>query len=284
MPRNRIEPTSGRQRRGSWSLALPLLLLSALLMSACDTSGGTGSQPGQSAVAQPAPNQPSANNPQPVYTAVRPGGQPTIPPLPTIPPIPALPNGDGKTLLADDFTHTNIASYSIVDINPDPDMPPSSWSVHDGAITQDGDAYGNPVARDTLALTGDASWTDYRVDALAYAAANPVGLVARYTKAGFYRLRANRNSVSGDGWLLQRYDADKQAYTTLAQGPASNGYTKLNWNLLTLTVKGQQITASVNGQQVASVVDNTYTQGRVGFYTEAIGGSRFTSLRVLTSN
>ncbi len=254
------------------------LISAALIMSAC-SSGGTAAQPGQAVVSQPQPQTVSSNNPPKVATAYRPGGQATPQPPIVIPPAPALPPSSGTILLADNFANTPISNYTIVDIGAGPDAPPSSWQVQNGMLAQNGDSDGNPAFYDTYALTGDAAWTNYSVEGEAYSGGSPFGLVARYSKAGFYRLRVNRSTVTGAGWLLQRYDSGKQAYTTLASGALNSGYTVQQWNHLKLTAQGSTISVTINGQPTASVSDATYAGGSVGFYAEA-SGARFSNLRV----
>ncbi len=269
--------TSARKRSGVGVALIAALGLVALL-AACDTSG-SASQPQQAVVSQPQPQAPSPNNPPKIATAYRPGGQATpYAPL-VIPPAPALPPAVGAVLLADSFADTPISNYTIVDLGVAPDARPSTWAVQDGMLAQNGDADGNPAANETLAVIGNAVWTNYSVEAEAYSGGSPLGLVARYSKAGFYRLRVNRSTVTGAGWLLQRYDSGKQAYTTLASGALNSGYTVQQWNYLKLTAQGSTISVTINGQPAASVNDSAYPGGSVGLYTEATG-ARFSNLRV----
>lgn len=273
-----FEQTSNRVRLLCSSL---MLLAVMVVMTACDT-GGTAAQP-QAAVSQPqsqaAPSDSGNSNPPAVATAYRPGGQPTALPKEVIPTAPALPASNAATLLQDNFTNTPIGNYTIVDFGVDPTTQHGTWLVQDGALVQAGDAIGNPGSFETLALTGDATWANYSVEAQAYSGATPLGLVARYTKDGFYRLRVNRSTVTGSGWLLERFDATKRNYTTLAQGPVGSGYTVRQWNYLKLTLQGGNISVVINNQPTATVTDSTYGVGSVGAYAEATG-ARFDNLRI----
>lgn len=261
-------------------LLISVAMISVMLvMAACDT-GGTATQPGQAAVSQPQQAQPPQTSANAVATAYRPGGQPTPAPAEVIPPAPALPAPSGKVLYQDNFSSaTSINSYTIVDLGNGPDSPLSSWLVQDNALLQNGDVNGNPASNETLALTGPATWQNYSVEVEAYGGATPLGPVARYSKDGFYRLRVNRSNVNGAGWLLQRYDASKGDYTTLAKGTSGSGFTIGQWNYLKLTVQGSTISANINGQNVATVTDATYATGNAGLYTEATF-ARFSNLRV----
>jgi hypothetical protein len=182
-------------------------------------------------------------------------------------------------LLDDNFSNTPISNYTIVDLGAAPDNPRSTWYIKDRALIQNGDATGNPGSYETLALTGDAAWTDYSVEAQAYSGGTPLGLVARYSQAGFYRLRVNRSAVTGAGWRLERYDSSTHSYTALAQGQIGSGYVMRKWSYLKLTAQGSVISVTVNGQAVVNVTDTTYKSGSVGVYAEATG-ARFTNLRV----
>ncbi len=247
-------------------------------MSACG-SGGIAAQPGQAVVAQPQPQTASANNPPKVATAYRPGGQATPQPPIVIPPPPTLPLSNGPILFADSFANTPMSNYTIVDIGDGPDALPSTWQVQNGMLAQNGDSDGNPNFYDSYALTGNAGWTNYSVEGEGYSGGAPLGLVARYTSAGFYRVRVNRSTVTGAGWLLQRYDNSTQSYTTLASGAVGSGYIVNQWNYVKLTVQGSQISVSINNQPATSVRDSSYASGSVGFYAEA-SGARFGNLRV----
>ncbi len=267
------------QKSSNWAARLwvGLALLSAVLMMSACSSGGTAAQPGQAVVSQP--QQSNSSNPQPFATAYRPGGQPTPHAAEVIPTAPALPPTAGKVLLDDNFSNTPISNYTIVDLGTNPDDPPSTWYVQNNALIQGGDSVGNPGSYETLALTGDATWANYSVEVEAYSGGTPLGLVARYSKQGFYRLRVNRSTVTGAGWLLERYDASKHGYTTLAKGAVSSGYISRQWSYLKLAVQGSTISVTINAGVTASVTDSTYQTGRVGVYAEA-SGARFTNLRV----
>lgn len=250
----------------------------SIILAACDT-GGTASGTSRGAVLQGSNAIVPTTNPPPYATVYRPSGQSTPLPKEVIPPAPALPATSAAALLVDDFTNTPISNYTIVDLGVDPTTQRGTWLVQDGALLQAGDAIGNPASFETFALTGDAKWSNYSVEAQAYSGGTPLGLVARYSKAGFYRLRVNRSTVSGSGWLLERFDAVQQNYTTLAKGDAGSGYALSQWNYLKLTVQGDKISVVINNQPSASVTDRTYASGNVAAYAEATG-ARFDNLRV----
>jgi hypothetical protein len=277
MQENSVAAGRRQQRVG---LALIAVFGLAFLLAVYGSSG-SASQVRQAAVSQPqvASSGAAAGNPQPFATAYRPGGQPTPHPTVVIPAAPALPPTTGKLLLDDNFSNTPISNYSIVDLGANPDDPHSTWFVQDSALIQAGDSAGNPGSYETIALTGDASWANYSVEVEAYSGGTPLGLVARYSKAGFYRLRVNRSTVTGAGWRLERYDANKQAYTTLSKGLVGSGYASRQWSYLKLAVQGSQISVTINGAAAANINDSAYQSGRVGVYAEA-SGARFTNLRV----
>lgn len=263
--------------RRSWALFAVIGV--ALLLAACDSAGNAPAGP---AALAPTPPAAANTNPAPaVATAYWPNGKPNIPAAPAIPPAPALPAASGNILLADDFNAPTASNYTILDLGQPSDMPASNWQVQADRLTQQGDNAGNPATFETLALS-PVTATSYRIEVEAYSAATPLGLVARYSAAGFYRLRVNRSGVTGPGWQLARYDASGRGFkiTTLATGSVGNGYQIRQWNYLALTAQGSTMSVNLNGQTVASVADATYASGSVGLYTEATGGAFFDNLRV----
>lgn len=263
-------------------MGLVAMVSLSLLLAACDIGGGAAPA-SQAAVSQPqvAATATQAGNPPPYATAYWPNGTPVRSPVPVIPPVPALPALAGRVLLDDNFANTPISNYTIVDLGAPAYQPLSTWNVGNGRLMQQGDSYGNPADYETLALIGAADWKNYSVEVEAYSGGTPFGLVARYSKSGFYRLRVSRSAVTGAGWELARYDATRRGYKTvsLTQGAVGSGYTIGQWNYLKLTVQGSAISVTINGQAVATINDATDTAGNAGLYSEATG-TYFGNLRV----
>ena len=255
------------------------LLVAILTTSACDI--GTSPQPSRSAAnngALPAAAATSrGDSGEPMILA---GPEPTMPcpdcveptpqPVATIPDAPSSgPNQGGLILLNDDFTSSSISNYTIVDPGSGPYALPSHWVIEDGVLKQEGTAAGTDDANETLAVRG-AAWANYRVQVAGYSINTPIGVVARYTKDGFYLLSLRADSNLKPIWVLERYDVAASNFakqTTLGSGNAPSAVSP--WRTIGLQVVGTGITAFVDGTQVTTVSDSQYSQGQAGVFAEA---------------
>ncbi len=162
---------------------------------------------------------------------------------------------EAATLLADDFGDGNAAGWSTSG---------GSWSVQNQAYRQ------SSTGADAKALTGDAAWSDYavqaRVQPIAFgSAARSAGVAVRaQSTTSFYSLvlvgsgQVQLRRVSGGG------------VTTLAG--AATSVTPGTWYTLTLAANGNALTGSVNGTALVSATDSTFGAGRAGLvasYTSA---------------
>lgn len=210
---------------------------------------------------------------------------PVFQPTPTMAAAPERPvqRQNAAMLFQDSFdTAASLSSWTIVDVQPVLPGDESIWRVVDGHLIQDRAApYGDPVIRDTMALTGDASWADYTITAQAYDQDNAtVGLIARQNGTAFYRLRLFADGTEADQKLLLE-KVDNQVVTVLAQAEGP-GYQHHRWYTIALQVRGNQLTASVDGQPVLSATDASLTAGRAGVTTVAFGGVHFDSVSITT--
>jgi hypothetical protein len=132
-------------------------------------------------------------------------------------------------------------------------------------------------------LTGDSSWTDYRITAdVLPITASVVAVIGRIDSADVFRdgkalwpsgyvLQAGKDGV----WsLLSTFY--KAPVRTLASGivPARSG-----WNQLALGFHGDQITAMIGGKQVASVHESMHKAGMFAVGTEW-GRAQFDNLNI----
>jgi hypothetical protein len=207
---------------------------------------------------------------------------PEFPPTPTIAPAPASrPNVAGAPLAADAFDSPDaLARWQIVD--PADLMPEdrSVWSIEDGALVQNRTgAAGDPNTYETMAMTGDAAWTNYTVSAKVYDQNNATfGLVARRQGASFYRYRI----------IADQFEATpKQVLEKVVDGVAtplvthdSPGYTPRQWHTISMSVAGPSIRVTLDGALVAEASDTTLANGQAGLYTRALGGIRFDDVTV----
>lgn len=208
---------------------------------------------------------------------------PEFPPTPTIPPVqpPRELAGSGPILFADSFANdASLASWQIVDVQPVLPGEESVWRISDGRLIQDrtANAY-NPDFRDTMAVTGSASWTNYVVSANLYDSASAtMGLVARRQGNSFYRFRMFSNGTEGNRKLVLERVIDGVA-TELASSPTP-GYEHRRWYTVALSVAGSQIAVTIDGATVLQATDTTLVNGQAGVTTIAFGAVSFDNVTV----
>jgi len=207
---------------------------------------------------------------------------PTFPPTPTISTPPTSPPSTASKRLADaNFSDAGaLANWQFVDLEQVLPEDKSVWKVDKGALLQDRTANaGNPSILETLAVTGDQTWTDYTITAKVYDENNATfGLVARRNGNSFYRYRALANAYP---------DTPKQVLEKVVDGVATPlatvdkiGYDQRKWHVVSLSVVGNRIRATLDGAVVAEVTDTSLATGQAGLYTRALGGLRFDDVAI----
>jgi pectate lyase len=164
----------------------------------------------------------------------------------------AAPAASAATLFSDDFQDGNASGWSTNG---------GSWSVvTDGTLAwrQGG------TSADARALAG-TGWTDQAVQARVKPTAfngtgRHVGVTARAQNTSNYYVLGLTNS--GSLLLAKRVGG---AFTTLASAPASG--TAGTFHTVRLEAFGTTLRGFVDGAQLISVVDTTFTTGRVGLAT-----------------
>ncbi len=214
---------------------------------------------------------------------------PDVPPTPTIAIQPtSAPSLAGTVLFTDDFSSENsLDDWSFIDLEQVLPGTQSVWVLQNGRLLQDRTAEArNPSLRETLAVTGPTSWTDYTITAEVYDKENVAfGLVARRQGNSFYRYRI----------ITDTYDPDssaeampKQVLEKVVDGVATPlvkvdapGYEQRRWYTVSLRVVGSDIQAMLDGNVVAEATDTTLTSGQAGLYTRAVGGIFFDDVVVV---
>lgn len=225
-----------------------------------------------------------AQEPQPLLE------YPEFPPTPTIGPNPtALAQLAGAPLAQASFDDASaLAAWRFVDLEPVLPDNSSNWAVTaEGRLAQEAAGRaGNSSLQETAALTGEAGWQDYTVQASFYDLTNgTVGLIARYsgaepTTASYYRYRALKSSYEASPkQVLEKVENGVATTLTELVGP---GFEERQWNVVALTVRGNTLTVTLNGQVVAEAVDPApLGAGQAGLYTRAIGGILFDDVAIL---
>jgi hypothetical protein len=207
---------------------------------------------------------------------------PDFPPTPTIPPAPPQrQSAGGPVLFADSFDGSgSLANWQIIDVEQPLPGEESVWKLADGRLNQDRTARAyNPNFRDTMAVTGSTSWSNYTVTAEVYDAASAtVGLVARYQDGSFYRFRWFADGTEGSRTAVIEKVVDGVA-TELASVNAT-GYQHYRWYTIALSVSGDQIVASVDGVTALQATDGSLTAGQAGVTTIAFGAVSFDNVTI----
>jgi hypothetical protein len=207
---------------------------------------------------------------------------PDFPPTPTIPPAPAGgPALQGAIVAKDSFDGANgLGAWQVVDRGMVLPGEESVWTVENGRLTQARTAKANnPDFRETMAVAGDASLSDYTVTAKVFDMANATfGVVARRQGDSFYRLRWYAAGTQG-GTPLVLEKVVNGASTTLATVD-SQGYEHRRWYTIGLRVNGSSIEALVDGQTVLSASDSSLASGQYGVSTIAFGAVSFDDITV----
>ncbi|GAB5518830.1 MAG: hypothetical protein RhofKO_10810 [Rhodothermales bacterium] len=203
-----------------------------------------------------------------------------------------------QTLLFDDFEDGDFVGWTIHDDRA-PVAGPSDWSIMDGMLMQrsniwsyDTEALETKYHLGTHAVTGDASWTDYSLNAIVKSNDNDgIGLIVRYQDPdNYYRiLLMNDPAWSGRdssgvavNTRLQRIQNFVNGEPIiLAENKVSEAYPS-GFFSLTADVRGDTLRAYVDGAQILQAVDATYPSGRVGVLSYANQGVGYDDIRVDT--
>lgn len=216
--------------------------------------------------------------------------EPPPPPTPTVAPLPSSSHGlagmhdSGTVLFADSFDASEgrlSPAWEIVDVAFVLPEDRASWIVRDGRLTQNGTAgpTGDPRPHETLAVTGDAGWTDYTISAWFYDQSNAAtGLVARRQGSSFYRFMIIANDYPVTPRVILERVTDGKA-TVLASRDMP-GYDRLRWYRISMTVNGSRVSAAIDGATVLEANDSTFASGQAGLFTYALGGMLFDDVRI----
>ncbi|MCS6939261.1 MAG: hypothetical protein RMJ55_19125 [Roseiflexaceae bacterium] len=219
--------------------------------------------------------------------------EPPPPPTPTVAPLPSLPAGlagtqeSGTILFADTFDAGAGGQVSlpweIVDVAFVLPEDRAAWIVRDGRLTQNATAgpTGDPRPNETLAVVGDAEWTDYTISTWFYDQFNAAaGLIARRQGSSFYRFMVIANDYPVAPRVILERVVDREA-TVLASRDMP-GYERMRWYHISMTVDGNRISAAINGATVLEASDSTLSSGQAGLFTYALGGMLFDHVRITT--
>ncbi len=158
---------------------------------------------------------------------------------------------------------------------------PSAWDVVAGQLVQTSAISGSDPqkALGTLAVAGEADWTDYRFTvALRSAAPGSIGIIFRKLNDQTY-YRFAMNSATGARTLVRRSGSN---FTTLWND--AGGFLLNRVYLIAADCLGSSIAVYVNGQRVLLVSDASGPgSGGIGLYCHGTAGNTFLEAQVALS-
>lgn len=204
--------------------------------------------------------------------------------------------GPATLPFTDDFEDGDFEGWIIRD-DTAAQSGPSDWAVVNGELVQRSNIWSfAPVELETRyhlgthAVTGDAAWDDYTLNAVLRSADNDgIGLIARYRDSrNYYRvLLMNDPAWSGRDSAgvavntpIQRIQkfVDGEPYI-LAENKVPEAY-PAGYFALTLDVRADTLRAYLNGELILQAHDDTYDHGMIGLMSYANAGSYFDDVSV----
>lgn len=180
-----------------------------------------------------------------------------------------LPEGDPVLLLESFRREAALERFTIVNVG---DVGgPSQWLVEGGALLQISEIRGGsqPELPGTLAVTGDADWTDYRLTVdLRSDLAGALGVVFRYRDENHYY------RFSLDARLRYRRLVKVEGGQVTILWEEQSGFTLGEPFQLIVEAVGPRLTSLLDGLRIFEVIDSAHAQGRVGLYASNNPGAR----------
>jgi len=168
-------------------------------------------------------------------------------------------------LFSSDFAQGNTSGWNPVSTS----WITATWQAQ-ASYNGVSNVYAKTGTATGISLAGSSSWTNYTFKALVNLKNLNGGicLLGRVQDAThYYQLEIRENSAGKVMWWIQKDNGG--TYTMLASGPLS--YTAGSWVYLSFTLNGSRLTAqmspasnSSNITTLGSVVDSTWSAGRVG--------------------
>ena len=154
---------------------------------------------------------------------------------------------------------------------------PSAWRVSAGALSQSANIYSEPVTdyRGTYAITGDSSWTDYRlIVRMCSDDDDAIGVIFRYVDEDncyLFVLDAQRNYRR----LVKKTNGD---ITVLWED--DQGFTVGMPFTLTVEAAGARLVGHMDGTRLFALTDASHQSGQIGLYCWGNTGARFERVEV----
>ncbi len=192
-----------------------------------------------------------------------------------IPDAPTLPVAAAPVVIQDDFS-AGLDKWETVQ------TAAANWGVRDGRLQQWGDASGEPVDEPSVLAVKDVTLGDGKVEASIFpTGGSPVGIAFRGSDAGYYRLDLYPNLPNKQAKAVltkvTSKGAERISETAVTAWP---GYKFSTWQIVTVSLAGGSISATVDGVQVLSTTDSSFSSGWAGVWTYANTGAQFDNVRI----
>jgi hypothetical protein len=180
-------------------------------------------------------------------------------------------------LFSDQFSTSSLDNWQSLA------SAPGYWVANDGRLQQRGATADGELSDDNaVLLIKGVTFDNGTFQAQVYpSSGSPLGLVFKGSDAGYYRLTLFQNLPSNSSMaLLEKVTSDKVEQIASAPHSTWPGYKPMQWQLVQVTAKGNQITASVDGVQLFSATDATYASGWAGVWSVADRGGQFDNVSI----
>lgn len=174
-----------------------------------------------------------------------------------------------------------LAGWQVVDSPPALPGEGGRWVEREGHLAQNGVNPAASLSASETALMSPDAYGDVTVSTSFYDERNgTVGLIARESGAGFYRVRLHTDpTYDGEALVVEKVVNGAAAPLVLNAGEPL--YERYSWHTLSLSVRETTIVVTLDGKTVAEVEDAApLPDGHVGLYTRAFGGIAFDQVLV----
>lgn len=172
-----------------------------------------------------------------------------------------------------------LAGWQVIDTPTALPGEGGRWIEREGHVYQHGLNPAASLSAAETALMSPDTYSDVTISASFYDNGNgTVGLIARHSEAGFYRVRLHANpSYDGEALVLEKVTGGVAVPLLLNAGEPL--YQPHAWHTLALSVTGGKILVTLDGKVVAEVEDLAPLQGgSAGLYTRALSNLFFSQI------
>jgi len=190
-----------------------------------------------------------------------------------------------KFIFKEDFNQSLGVNWKVVDDKPSYSGP-SNWFIENEVLRQTSNIWAYPEPQEytyhlgTHVFAGSSDWQNYTINAILKATDNDgIGILFRYQdEKNYYRfLLIEDGNNGGPKRKIQKFVNGEvfTLYEKVVEDAIPNG-----WFSVSIDVRNDSIKTFINGLQFNSVVDTTYSKGKIGLHCYAMSGAYFDSVYV----